>query len=415
MWVRKRIEIGWSDIAVGMVRCLCPQARARVQARLEQSWSSDEDALGCLSVRTGFDLLLGALRLPRGSHVLMSAVNIGDMVRIVEHHGLVAVPVDLDPATMGPTTETVARAMTPAAKCIVIAHLFGGRVDIGPIVELAKERGLLVIEDCAQAFDGTGYRGHPQADASMFSFGPIKSCSALGGALLLVRDPETLGRMRERERCYPEQSRWMYLRRLIKYIGIKTVSSRVPLGLLVRLFKALRMDYDQIAGSAARGFAGPNFFERIRRRPSAVLLRVLERRLRRFERDRLEDQRARAELLRGLLDGRVAFPGLSSEPHTFWVFPVLVENPGPMAATLRRAGFDATQRQSLGVVAPPDDLPELRADAAQMVMDRIAFLPVYPEMSEAEIRRMAELIVREGRLADFHPCDPLALQELSRG
>jgi len=41
----------------------------------------------------------------------------------------------------------------------------------------------LLVEDCAQAFAGTQYYGYPQADVSLFSFGAIKSCTALGGAV----------------------------------------------------------------------------------------------------------------------------------------------------------------------------------------------------------------------------------------
>lgn len=49
---------------------------------------------------TGFDLLLQTLKLPAGSEVLCSAVTIPDMIYLLRHHGLVPVPVDLDPQTL---------------------------------------------------------------------------------------------------------------------------------------------------------------------------------------------------------------------------------------------------------------------------------------------------------------------------
>ena len=55
-----------------------------------------DEAIVFLSVRTGWDLLLTALALPAGSEVVTSAVTIPDMVRIIEHHGLTPVPVDVD-------------------------------------------------------------------------------------------------------------------------------------------------------------------------------------------------------------------------------------------------------------------------------------------------------------------------------
>jgi dTDP-4-amino-4,6-dideoxygalactose transaminase len=51
---------------------------------------------------------------------------------------------------------------------------------------------LLVVEDCAQAYCGTEFDGHPDADVAIFSFGPIKTATASGGGLLRVRDGELL-------------------------------------------------------------------------------------------------------------------------------------------------------------------------------------------------------------------------------
>jgi dTDP-4-amino-4,6-dideoxygalactose transaminase len=248
----------------------------------------------------------------------------------------------------------------------------------------------------------------------MFSFGPIKSSSALGGALLRVRDPEIRGRMRQRQAGYPRQSRWMYFRRLVKYVGIRVLSARLSLALVVRVFKLLRMDYDRIAASSARGFAGPNFFERIRRQPSAVLLAVLERRLRRFDLNRLTNQRSKAAVLLDRLNGNVASPGVASTPHTFWVFPIVVDNPEHLAATLRQAGFDATHRQSLCLIPPPSDLPELGAATARIVMERIVYLPLCPAMPEAEVQRMADIVAREAKPTHVDRSEPLAVEELSR-
>jgi hypothetical protein len=55
---------------------------------VENLWSPAIDALVCLSVRSGLDLLLSALQYPKGQ-ILVSTVTIRDMVRIIEHHGLV--------------------------------------------------------------------------------------------------------------------------------------------------------------------------------------------------------------------------------------------------------------------------------------------------------------------------------------
>ena len=131
MWIRKRLDIGWWDLAVGMARCSLPGNRTSPRAKVEQLWPVD-DTVARLSVRSGFDLLLGALDLPRGSEILFSAVTVADMVRIARHHGLTPIPVDLDPATMAPTAKTLHRAMGPGARAVVVAHPHAGHQCVRP-------------------------------------------------------------------------------------------------------------------------------------------------------------------------------------------------------------------------------------------------------------------------------------------
>ncbi|GMF56664.1 unnamed protein product [Phytophthora fragariaefolia] len=61
---------------------------------------------------TGFDLLLQTLKLPAGSEVLCSAITIPDMIYVLRYHGLVPVPVDLDPETLAVDMEALKKAVT---------------------------------------------------------------------------------------------------------------------------------------------------------------------------------------------------------------------------------------------------------------------------------------------------------------
>jgi len=397
MWVRKRFDITWSDLGFGILNTWLPRRRAAIQRRVEQIWSRCDDTLACLSVRSGFDLLLQQLRLPPKSEVLISALTIKDMVRIVRQHGLVPVPVDLDMHSLSPRFDLLRRAITPATRAVLVAHLCGGRVPMDPIIELAGEHGLLVIEDCAQAFAGTEYKGHPQSDVSMFSFGPIKTATALGGGVLRVRDRELLTRMRAAQAVYPVQGRLAYLARLLKYSAMKAGSIRPVLGLVVRVCRLIHYDHDHFFNGSARGFAGRQFFSRIRRQPSAPLLSVLKRRLVTYDKKRLAERISKGEFLLGLLHHDVPCPGGEVAPHTYWVFPVEVEDPGRVIAELATAGFDATQGQSMCVVAPPADRPELDPVAARCGISKIVYLPFYPEMPVRPLQRMAEVVLRETR------------------
>src|SRR5262245_21305060 len=203
MWLRKRLDIRWSDFGGALRDSVTSGDRIRLAENLEDFWSPRGDALACLSVRSGFDLWLASLALPRGSEVLVSAITIRDMVRIIEAHGLVPVPVDIDPDTRAIDLDSLKQAITPRSRVILVAHLFGTRQPLGDMFEVARRHDLLVAEDCAQAFAGRHYTGDPRADVTMFSFGPIKTATALGGALLCVRDREVLTRMRKRQASYP--------------------------------------------------------------------------------------------------------------------------------------------------------------------------------------------------------------------
>jgi len=401
MWVRKRLDISWRDLLFAVTQCGWPGNSLSSWQKGGGAWCGADDVLPCLSVRSGFDLLLGALDFPPKSELLVSALTIPDMVRIAEDHGLVAVPVDLDLDTAGPSVESMRRAITPATRAVVVAHLFGGRTRIEPILDLARQHRLLVVEDCAQAFHGARYRGHPQADVSMFSFGSIKTATALGGGVLRVRDAELLRRMRDRQAAWPVQGRWNYLRRLLKYALLKVLSSRACFGLVVRTWAALGRDYDRLVNGSVRGFPGPDFFARIRRQPSAPLLTLLARRLEGYDEGRLSRRTSNGEVLASLLGETVACLGLAMNPHNYWVFPILAEEPERVIAGLRRAGFDATQGQSMCAVAPPPDRPEQAPRNAANALAKIVYLPNYPELPERAARKMAEVVLRTAEKPAF--------------
>jgi dTDP-4-amino-4,6-dideoxygalactose transaminase len=101
------------------------------------------------------------------------------MVAVIEHHGLVAVPIDLDPASCAVNLDALVAAITPRTRAVVVAHLFGSRMRMDAVVELAQRHSLFLLEDCAQAFAADAYRGHAGSDVTLFSFGTIKTATAI--------------------------------------------------------------------------------------------------------------------------------------------------------------------------------------------------------------------------------------------
>jgi dTDP-4-amino-4,6-dideoxygalactose transaminase len=284
---------------------------------------------------------------------------------------------------------------------VIVAHLFGARVGLEPIARIARERGWLLFEDCAQSFTGDQVRGDPLADVSMFSFGPIKTATALSGGVLVVRDRPILEKMRELQSAQPLQPRGAYAKRLLKYSGLVALTKWPCYTGFVRLCGALGKDHDAVIQGSVRGFAGGDFFEKIRHRPNAALLSLLARRLESDNSWRVDGRVARARRLGMLLPDALAIPGAQAAFHSFWVFTVLADDPDRVVAVLRESGFDATRAASLRSV-PVSPLATARFFAepreAQRILMRTVYLPVYPEMPERSIDAMAEALQRALRL-----------------
>jgi dTDP-4-amino-4,6-dideoxygalactose transaminase len=388
LYPRHRIDASARDLLFGLSACLWAFRRRRLEAEVVRAFPPGEDALACFSVRSGFDLLLGALAVAPGEEALVSAVTHPDMVRIIEAHGLRTVPVDLKTATLEPQSGLLEEALSPSTRVILVAHLFGGRFDLGPVAAFARRKGLLLVEDCAQAFRGPGDPGDPLADVSMFSFGTLKTASAVGGAVLHVRDPDLLESMRRAQERWPVQRRRHYALRLLKTLGLVLLGRPLPYGLLARACDLLGRDLNDLVNGAVRAFpasgnASDDLFSRIRRRPSAPLLAMLARRLRTFDGVRLLRRAAAGERVAVRLAGTVQHPGAFASLRTHWLFPVLTPAPQELVSRLRRKGFDASRATSnIALVPAPPGLPHLAPEEATHMMSSLVFLPVYPELPE---------------------------------
>lgn len=385
---RKCIDIGIRDMAAGMLHCCLPGDNARERAQLESLWDK-RASLACLSVRSGFDALLAALALPPGSEVLMSAVNIADMVRIVQAHGLVAVPVDVDMRRLEVTAAQLARAATPRTRAVLIAHLFGSRMPMRDIVDFCRDNQYLLLEDAAQAYTGDGWRGTPEADASLFSFGPVKPSTALGGAMLAFRDAALCARVREHMARWPLQPCAAYALRLIKYAVLRPFGGRRLFGALAMLCRWCGTTHDSLVAGAARGFTRGEFYRLIRQRPCTPLLRMLRTRIAQGVSAGTELRVRHSRRLQALL-GECCV-GSAAVQHGHWLFPITHADPEGLVRRLIARGFDATRQAStLAVIQPPPGAAP--AVAAARAFAQLVYLPAHEGMRIAEVERMAAAV-----------------------
>src|SRR5215204_532287 len=383
MYARHRLDISVADISFGVLSCGRRLRRKKWEVEVLRLCSLEDEGLVCFSVGGGWDLWLVARGLRAGDEVLVSAITHPDMVRIIHEHGLRAAPEDIDPETLAPRPWMLEAALTPRTRVVLVAHLFGGRMDLGDVAKIERERGLLLVEDCAQAFQGPDRMGDQAADVSMYRFGTLKTSTALGGAVLRVRDSEVLGRMRGIQASYPTQGRGGYLKKLLKVLGLVAVSRPRPYGLLARAYTRLGSDLDALVNGVVRGFPpherAATFLGPLRQRPSAPLLTMLSRRLRTFDGERLARRTSTGERFPSRLRVVDLHPGQRSLQRTNWLFPVVVEDPEALVASLRRRGLDASQAtSSIAVVEAPAGCSS--PAEASLMMSGVVFLPMYPEL-----------------------------------
>jgi len=393
MWFRLRLDIGLGDLLRAVTLGLTRRDREAEERGVLEAWHGPRPAGVFLSVRSALDLLLEALALPAGSEVLMSALTIPDMVELVRAHGLQPVPLDLDPLTGRVDPGSLASAIGPRTRVLLVAQLFG---DLAPLDELRDaigERDVLLVEDCAQSFGGpAGYAGSPLADACLFSFGTIKTTTALGGAVAGVRDGSLFERMKELEGRRPVQSTLNFLRRVGAAAGLRLATGPRVYPLLCGLARALGVDFEGSLVRSSRGFVGDGWLERTRLRPCCALLAFMRLRLGNFDRVALERRRANGRELSRRLSQAVVSPG-AEENHEFWLFPVHTADPAHLRDALRAAGFDSSAGHSLAVVPACD---ERGNEGARELLEGLVFLPAYAAVPEAELERLAQVVGREG-------------------
>ncbi len=388
---RGRLDIEWSDFAYGLLACGVPGRRRKMERKVEAT-SAGADTLVCLSIRSGLDLLLTVMDYPKGTEILVTAVTIRNMVDIIEHHGLVAVPVDMDMETLSVRMDSLRRALSPRSKVLLVAHLFGSRMDLSELGDFSRKNDLLLIEDCAQSFTGDGYWGHPASDVSLSSFGPLKTATALGAAIVVIKDSTLRARMREVQARYSVQGRFRFFRRVCRFALLRFMMYPATFALFHAACSLMGKNHDDVFSQSIRGFTGEQFFWNIRHQPSYPLLALLAHRIRSFGGRQIGARIASAEAGDKMMPG-VRRPGGRATNPTHWVFPILDEHPDDLARHLWRNGFDATRgKWSLYVVQAPEGMEHLRAKEANNVMSQVVYAPVYPAVAQRHVRRLGNVI-----------------------
>ena len=323
-------------------------------ARFEEEFAAFCGARHCVGVASGLDALMLALRavgVGPGDEVITAANTFIASALAITHAGATPVLADVREDDFNLDPAAVERAITPRTKAILPVHLYGQPARMDEIRDIARRHGLKVVEDACQAH-GARYgaaRAGAMGDAGCFSFYPGKNLGGYGdGGAVVTDDPKVAERLRL-DRNYGSR---------IKYLHDSAgFNSRLDtLQAAVLRIKLRRLD-------------GWN----ARRRELAALYREL------------------------LADADVLLPAeMRGVEHVWHLFVIRHPERDRLLADLHARGIGAgvhypipihRQAPYAGIRTVPEGAP-----VSTRLADEILSLPLYPEMTEAQVAEVADAV-----------------------
>lgn len=238
--IEKDIESALKEVFKTQQFIMGPQVEA-----LEKTIANYCRARFAVGVASGSDALLLSLMcvgIKPGDEVLLPPFTFFATAGSISRLGAVPVFVDIDPDTLNIDPSKILEKLTPKTKAILPVHLYGQCADMDPILQIAKEKNLYVIEDAAQAL-GAEYKPSPNrasrragqiGDLGCFSFYPTKNLGAFGDAGMIVTDNPDLAEKARLLRVHGSQPKYYH-----KWIGINSRLDTLQAAILLVKFKYL--------------------------------------------------------------------------------------------------------------------------------------------------------------------------------
>ena len=232
-------------------------------ARFEQEFAAFLGRKHAVAVTNGsaaLDAAVASLELAPGDEIILPTFTIISCATAILRAGAVPVPVDCDPHTWNCTPEQIIAAVTPKTRAIMVVHIYGLLTDMDPVLEFARERGIAVIEDAAEAH-GLTYRGRQAGtlgDISTFSFYPNKHVTTGEGGMVVTDDGRLADKLRSlRNLGFNNQRRFVHYE-LGWNLRMTNLQAALGIGQLERLpqsverKRAIGSLYQQLLGNSDR-------------------------------------------------------------------------------------------------------------------------------------------------------------------
>ena len=309
-------------------------------------------AIGCANWTDALLLALRACNVGAGDEIITTPFTFIATAEVAAQLGAKAVFVDICPDSFNIDPQNIAAKITPKTKAIIPVHLFGHPADMDPIMDIAREHNLKVIEDCAQAF-GARYQGKTAGtfgDIGCFSFFPSKNLGCYGdGGMVITAD--------------------------------EAIADKI---------KMLRNH-----GSAVRYYHSEVGYNSRLDEIQAAILRIKLAQIDNFN----EERRANASAYCRVLAGQDLVLPTQRDGcrHVYHQFTLRLKNRQAVADALAKAGIASAiyypvplhqQEVFLKMYGPQESLPVTENCCAEVLS-----LPMFPELTQEEIRKIADVIV----------------------
>ncbi len=168
------------------------------------------------SGRTALEYSLRALNVGKGDEVLVQAFTCVVVINAIRFVGATPVYVDIQSDyTMNP--HDAEKKITEKTRCMIIQHTFGQSADLELLLNIAKNKSLSIIEDCAHALGGMYHNKllGTFGDVAMFSFGSDKVISGVRGGLAITQNNDVGAALRSYQNILPKTNRWKIVQHLL--------------------------------------------------------------------------------------------------------------------------------------------------------------------------------------------------------
>ena len=200
-------------------------------------------------------LALMALDLNRGDEVIVPAFNFIAAAEAVALLGLVPVFADVEEHNFNISVESITKRITSKTKAIIVVHLFGAAADMDPIMALAQQHQIQVIEDVAQSL-GSEYQGRKLGTIGMIgctSFFPTKNLACFGdGGAVFTSDTKLAGKVKMLAN-HGQRKKYQH-----QYIGVNSRLDTIQATILIHQLKHLDDNIEQRIKLAQRYANGLN-------------------------------------------------------------------------------------------------------------------------------------------------------------